>query len=265
MNSDGRMPDLDPRFDAELSRAARALVTEELPRGVLDAGLVPASFGRGSVRARRSAPAYANFAAAVVLLLATAIALAPGGIPPASPTPTTGGSAPSSPAPAASPSPGPSQTPRLHGSFRSTSDIEADFARLTYACAVGNVLLPTGPSPSAMVKEGAICTSPADAGPFMAAVIVGEAADGTVVELHVKGDLTGEDTPAAREALASAFAKAIAIAAQGQVTANGLASWVLAAVPLLGRNSSNSTEQLGFIIKVVRSSSGSYQLGAYRA
>jgi hypothetical protein len=248
-------PDLEQRFDAELRRAARALVIEDLPRGVLDQGLSPD--GLGGVRARRPFPAYAGFAAAVILLLATAIALVPGGLSPASPSPSTGPTTPS--AQPATPSPTPTG-PAVVGNFRSTSEIRADLERLGYLCKVGSPLLPTGPSPSAVALEGAICEAPEGDGTYMAAVIVGEAKDGRVVEVDVKADAVGEDTPAARDAIAQALAKAAAISVQGQATANELAGWVLDVVPPLAQLNGNSTDIGGFAIKLVRGQSGGYQL-----
>jgi hypothetical protein len=201
-------------------------------------------------------PAYAGFAALLVLLLATAIALVPGGGPPGSSTPP---SAPAS-SPPPSPSGGSAETPFPPGTFRTTLDIRTDFVRLRYTCEPGNELLPTGPSPSAMVMEGAICTAPADAGAYIAAVIVGEARDGRVVEIHVKASLTGEDTAAARAEIAVPLAKAVAISASGTGVGNQLAAWVLDAVPTLTLDDSESTKLLGFVMKVSRSSSGAYQL-----
>ena len=263
MSGDERMtPELEARFDAELSRAARALATEDLPRGILDAGLVRGAGGAGTVRARRSVPAYAGFAAVIVLLVATAIALVPGGGPPAASTPP---SPTASSTPASGPSASPAATPFPPGTFRTTLDIRADFVRLRYDCRRGNELLPTGPSPSAMVMEGAICTAPADAGPYIAAVIVGEARDGRVVEVHVKANLTGDDTPAARAEIAVPLAKAVAIAASGAGVGDQLAAWVLDAVPTLTLDDSDSTELLGFVMKVTRSSSGAYQLVMFEA
>jgi hypothetical protein len=243
--------DLDARFDRELAAAARALVTEDLPRGVLDAGLAPAgSFG--VVRGRRSLPALAGVTAVLVLLLATAIALAPAGIPPASPAPT--------PSPSATSAATPSATPAVRGAFRSTLDMRADFVRLRYTCHAGGVVLPVGPSPSAVVREGLVCNAPADDGPYIAAVIVGEAADGAVVEVHAKADLTQPDSPAGREAIAVPMAKAAAIAASGQGVGNQLAAWVIDTVPTIEPSKGAGTQLLGFSLKIVRSASGGYEL-----
>lgn len=255
MNDDRRRTrDDEARFDAELSRAARALVSEELPRGVLDEAFAQGGGPLGNVRARRAMPAYAGLATALVLLLAASVALLPGGTPPASPSP-----APSA-QPTGQPSPSPSATRGTPGTFRTTAQIRADFERLGYACVRGNVLLPTGPSPSAPVLEGAVCTAPADAGPYIASVIVSEARDGSVVELAVKADLTGKDSTAAREAIAVPLAKAVAVAVSGQGTGDRVAAWVLGAAPLLGQGSGNSATLVGFAVKIVRNSSGTYQL-----
>ena len=236
----------DPRFDRELGRAARGLVTEELPRGVLDASLAPGFGSPGVVRGRRSLPALAGIAVALVLLAATAIALYPGGRPPV-PTPP----------PSASPSP----TAGVIARFRSTLDIRADFSRLHYACVTGSPLPSTDPSPSAPVREGAICTAPADAGPYTGVVIISEAADGNVVELHAKADVTGgADTTVDRSEIAKALAKAVAVAASGQAVANELADWVLATVPTIEPSLGAGTEIEGFSLKIVRNALGGYQL-----
>jgi len=94
----------------------------------------------------------------------------------------------------------------------------------------------------------------------MAAVIVGEAKDGRVVEIDAKADVTGDDTPAARDAIAETLAKAVAFAVQGQDTANELAAWVVDVLPPLGLSNGNSTEIGGFAIKLIRGQSGGYQL-----
>jgi hypothetical protein len=243
-------PDLDAAFDAELRRAARALVREDLPPGILGVGH-ESTGGRGAVvRPRQSLPAYAAVAAAVVLLLGTALALVPGGVGP-SPSPTSI---------QATPTTRPETTLEIHGTLRSSADIRADFERLGYVCQPGNPVLPVGPSSSVVVREGVVCAAPVDAGPDTVAAIAGEAADGRVVEFHAKADIVGTETAAAREAVAASLAKAAAIAASGPGSGNQLAAWVTAVVPSLGRSSSNSSSIAGFSIKVVRSSSGSYQL-----
>ncbi|HJP88335.1 MAG TPA: hypothetical protein VJ850_04805 [Candidatus Limnocylindrales bacterium] len=236
----------EARFDAELSRAARGLVSEDLPRGVLDAALAPGAGLAGSVRGRRPVPLFAGTIAALVLLLASVIALAPGGFPPASPSP--------------SPSPSPAASPAVHGAFRPTIDIRADFMHLRYSCAPGSAFSSIGPSPSDPLREGVVCTAPADAGPYISVVIVSEAADGRPVEIHAKADLTEADTPAARSEIAVPLAKSAAIAASGQAVGNALAQWVLDTIRTLEPSGSESTEVLGFSMQLLRNPNGGYQL-----
>jgi hypothetical protein len=238
--TDRRPDDLDARFDHALSRAARGLVTEELPIGVLDAALAPGAGLAGAVRGRRPVPVFAGSLAALVLLLVSAIALAPGGLAPVSPS--------------ASPAPG------IHGAFRPTLDMRADFMRLHYSCAAGNPYPSIGPGPSDPVREGAICSAPADAGPYISVVIVSEAADGRPVEVHVKADLTIDDSPAARSEIGVPIAKAAAIAANGQAVGNALAQWVLDAVKTLEPSGTASTELQGFSLQLLRNPNGGYQL-----
>lgn len=250
--------DRDQRFDEELRRTARSLVTEELPRGVLDPD-VGASLGLrerpsagGAVRARRSLPGFAGMAGAlVVLLLATAVALAPG-------TPSGPGSSEEpSPTPVATPSPSPVATTVT---LRSTDAIVEDMIRLRYTCEDGSPVESLGPGPDPVARESAVCVAPADIGPFVAAVIVGETAEGWVVEVHAKADIVGDDTPVAREAVAGALAKAAAIAVGFPGTGNKVGDWVMATVPALELSIGDTVELDGISVKVVRNENGGYLL-----
>ena len=240
------------RFDEELRRAARALVTEELPRGVLDPS-VGASLdlaGRdGEVRVRRALPGLASVAGAVaVLLLATAVVFAPG---------SPGGPGPSATArPTASPSPAPTSP------LRTTAEIRADFVRLHYSCSEGLPLSTIEPGPDAVVRESIVCLAPPDAGPIDGAVIVGESASGQVVEVHAKADIVGADTPEARTAIAELLAKAAAVAAH-QGDGSTLATWVLAFVPSLEKDKGVATELRGIGLKLGRNPTGGYQLSVH--
>jgi hypothetical protein len=242
-------PEADARFERELGRAARSLVTEDLPRGVLDGALDAEAGLHGVVRGRRPVPVFAGVVAILVVLLASAIVLAPGGFPPASP----------------SASARPSPVPSAHGAFRATLDMRADFMRLRYGCGAGSPLPSVAPGSSSAVREGVICTAPADAGPYVSVVIVSEAADGRPVEVHVKADLTADDTPATRGEVAVPIAKAAAIGASGQDVGNALAQWVLANVPPLEPSTSVSTEILGFSLQLLRNPNGGYQLFIHAA
>lgn len=247
--------DGDGRFDDELRRAARALVTEELPRGLLDPSIGASLGGHdGVVRARRALPGLASVAGAVaVLLLATAVVFAPGspGGPGASSTAT-----PSPTAPTAPPSPAPTSP------LRTADEIRADFARLHYTCGPGLPLSTIEPGPDAVVREAVVCLAPVDAGPLDGAVIVGESASGQVVEVHAKADIVGADTQEARAAIAELLAKAAAVAAH-QGDGSTLATWVLGHAPSLEPDEGASTELLGLGLKLGRTTNGGYSLSVH--
>lgn len=234
------------RFDAALRQAARAIVTEELPHGVLDPAVGQSLDGGsldGSVRARRTIPGFAAAAAVVVLALATALALAP--------------RSPGGPPAAASPSPSPVATP---GALRTTSQIREDLATLDYTCEPGQPLSSIGPEPEAAVREATVCTAPAGIGPFMAAVIVGESASGHVVDVHAKADIVGGDTAAARGGVADALAKVAAIGATPASSGNALGDWVVATAPTLEPTGGANAAIDGFDIKLARNANGGYVL-----
>ena len=204
---------MNGRFDDELRRAARRLVTEELPPGILDPHLA-GSPARSGVRARRALPGFATAVTAVALLvLAVGIGLAPGGpVPSASPRPTPAPSVPAGPV------------------FRSTTEIVAHALALGYACDDGNPL-PTGAGAGAAVRESAVCTSPSDAGPFFAAIIVAESATREVVWVAFKADIVGDDTPAAREAIATTLDGLLARSMGDPGSANVVGSFIRARLP----------------------------------
>lgn len=242
----------DSPFDEELRRAARALVTEELPRGVLDPSL-GASLGLagrdGEVRVRRALPGLASVAGAIaVLLLATAVVFAPG---------SPGGPGPS-PTMRATAAPSPAATPPL----RTSAEIRADLSKYGYACSAGLPLSTIEPGPDAAVRESVVCLAPADAGPLDGAVIVDESASGQVVEVHAKADIVGPDTPAARTAVAEFLAKAAALAPH-QGDGSTLATWVLAFVPSLEKDKGVATELRGIGLKLDRNPAGGYQLSVH--
>jgi hypothetical protein len=246
-------PGAEQRFDEELRHATRSLVTEELPRGVLDP-VVSASLGLGGradgvLRTRRALPGLAGLAGAVgVLLLVTAVALAPG---------SPGGSGSSAPP---SPSPTSAQSPTSRPPMRTTSEIRGDLIKLDYSCGPGLPLSTIEPGPDAIVRESVVCAAPASIGPLQAGVIVSESVSGQVVEVHVKADIVGADTVEARLAISDVLAKAAAVAAQpGSGTA--FATWLLETVPSLENDTSVATSIGGLELQLNRSPTGSYLLG----
>ncbi|MEO5704693.1 MAG: hypothetical protein ABIZ52_01095 [Candidatus Limnocylindrales bacterium] len=248
------------RFDEELRRATRTLISEELPRGVLDPSVGAAlglRAGNGTVRARRALSGFTSLAGAVaVLLLATAVVLAPGSPSGPAASPTT------SPSPTAAPSPTGAPSPTPPSGLRTTAEIRADLVKLRYTCSDGLPLSTIEPGPDAVVRESVVCVAPADSGPLDAAVIVGESASGQVVEVHAKADIVGADTPEARDAVAAVLAKAAAVAAQKGASST-LATWVLGNVPSLALDEGTSTELLGLGLKLGRSPNGGYLLSVH--
>ena len=240
------MTDLETRFDAELRRAARSLVTEDLPRGVLDQS-VSAALGQeravdGSIAGRRPLPGLAAaMVAVVVLVVASAVAFGP--------------RLPGGPGPSQTASPAPSAT----AVFRTTIDIRADLLTLAYTCQAGQTVNPTTSGPDVVTRESAVCLPPTDGEPYLAAVIVGESAAGRVVEVHAKGDLVGGDLPASRTALSELFGKAAAVVVvEGSGTPIG--TWVKSNLPALDAGDSASTTIVGVRLEMARSATGSYTL-----
>lgn len=213
-------------FDDELRRSARALVAEELPRGILDQSVGGADAdAEGSVVSRRGAPGFAAIVAAVtILLIGTVIALAPGTGPEPTSTPTA--------EPTASPAPVKTKPPFTER-FVTTAAIVGQLTKVGYSCNDGAPLASVGTEPDAVVKDAAACDAPESIGPFMFAVIVGEAANGKVVELHVKADIVGGDSAENRALLAAEMAKVFALALLDEGAGQSGGSWAEVHVPEL--------------------------------
>jgi hypothetical protein len=246
----GRRPRDEARFDEELRRAARSLIHEDLPRELLDPAVSGATRGLGVITTRRALPGFAAAASAVaVLLVATAVALAPGGLnPAASQTPP----ATESLGMQLSPPPSPSSAP-----FRPTSSLVADLVMLDYRCNDGREVESPKPGIDAVIRESAVCTAPD--GPVLGAVIIGEGRIG-VVHLQIKGDIVGEDTVAARQAVADMLAAVAAIGPWEKEDGLLIKDWVLDKVPSLEKNKSVVLQARGLSLSIFRSQTGSYAL-----
>jgi hypothetical protein len=172
------------RFDDELRRSARGLVTEQLPYGVLDPDLAPRLVG-GVPPMRHAAPGLASILAAVVVLVfATSVALAPGFLGP-------GTQPPNSNLQASAPT------------FRATVDVIRDLQDLDYSCIPGHALPTTGPSARPGEREGVVCLTPKSIESASAKFIPVETGDGDVVEVTIMGELYGTDTETSRDQLAA--------------------------------------------------------------
>lgn len=221
-------------FDDELRRSARALVVEELPRGILDQPLDRRSPG---VVSRRASPGLAAILAAVAILLtATVIALAPGTGPLPSPSPSVEPGPPTAPAstPATTP-----PVPRFIERFRSTEVIRGQLLKLGYGCNDGAPVPSPGSAPDAVAKESTICLAPESIGPFMAAVIVGESANGKVTQLTIKAEIVGDDTTESRAAVAAAVAKIFALSLVDEGAGQSGGGWAKVHLPQLERGDDN--------------------------
>ena len=243
----------EAEFDAELRRVARSMIREELPREILDPALSPDGSIAGRVRTRRALPGFAAAASSVVvLLLATAVALAPG-----TPNPSLG-SPPSTESLGMQVSPKPTRGPVL----RSTDEIRADLRVLGYTCNDGPRLESPLPGPDAVVREAAICEGPKGAGPFSIAVVVGEALGGRVTLVNIKSDVVGEDTPAARDAIAQAVAKAAGVITIEKGAGSAVSSWVAAKLPTLEPREGVEAQLGGLFLRMNRSTSGAILFSA---
>lgn len=189
------------RFDDELRRSARGLVTEQLPYGVLDPDLAPRLVG-GVLPMRHAAPGLASILAAVVILVvATSVAIAPGVLGPGTQPPHSGFQVSSPP-------------------FRSNTDIIQSAQALEYRCNPGRALPTTGPSARPGEREGGVCVSPKSIDSATAKIVPVENGDGEIVEVTVMGALYGPDTETSVDQLA---------AAMGQLTTLSIADPAVAA------------------------------------
>jgi hypothetical protein len=202
------------RFDDELRRSARSLVAEQLPYGILDPELAPRLVG-GLPPMRHAAPGFASiFAAAVVLVIATSVAVAPGVLGPGTQPPSTGLQV---------------QQP----TFRATVDVIRDVMARGYNCNPGHALPTTGPSARPGEREGVICLTPKSVESASASIIPVETGDGDVVEVTIKGDLIGPDTETSRDELAATMAELTTLALADPEVAADAGQFVLETLPRL--------------------------------
>jgi len=202
------------RFDDDLRRTARGLVVEQLPHGVLDPELAPRLLG-GIRPMRHAAPGLASILAAVVILVAaTGVALAPGGL-------------------------GPGATPQDTGLqlavpvFRATVDIIRDVQAMDYSCLPGHALPTTGPSARPGEREGVQCLTPKSLESATAAITPVETGDGKVVEIAISGELYGPSTVTSRDQLAEVMSKLTALSIADPKVAGDAASFVRQTLPRL--------------------------------
>lgn len=202
------------RFDSELRRSARDLITEQLPYGVLDPSLSPQLVDR-MLPVRRAAPGFAGILAAVVILvIATSVAVAPGGLGQGSNPPDSG-------------------FQMTSPTFRATVDIIRDLQALDYSCIPGHALPTTGPSARPGEREGVVCLTPKSIENATARIIPVENGDSDVVEVTIEGDLYGTDTVTSRDQLAAVLSNLAFLAIGDPEDATAAGDFLLQAVPRL--------------------------------
>lgn len=250
----GRPRRTEEEFDRELRRVARSMATEELPKGILDPELDPErTVLGGGVRPRRALPGFAAAAASVVvLLLASAVAFAPGTPPdPTFETP-----------PSTSLGMEMSFLPTKPSVLRTTDQIRSDIQALGYRCNDGKRIESPRPGPNAVVRDSTICEGPQSLGPLTIALIVSEAADGRVVVVTIKAEIVGEDTEAARDAVALAVARAASVITVEKGAGSAISGWVKAKLPGVEPREGVEVELGGMFVHINRSTSGLYLFGA---
>ena len=202
------------RFDDELRVTARGLVSEQLPYGILDPALSPQPLG-GVLPVRRGAPGIASIlAAAVILLVATSVVVAPGNL-------------------------GPGATPQDTGlhfqvpTFRATVDVIRDARALAYGCIPGRALPTSGPSARPGEREGVVCLTPKTMKSAKASIIPVETGEGKVVEVLITGELYGPSTVTSRDELAAAMGKLTFLAISDPAVAADAGAFVEETLPRL--------------------------------
>lgn len=215
------------RFDEELRAAARGLIAEELPRGILDPGLS----GVPRVTSRGTAPGLAGIAAAVgITLIAVSVALLPGGAGDPSPGASGGASAADSPAasePVGTPADTGIQMPPPP--LRSTSGIGGSLLQNDWVCRSGGPRASAAPGSSQVDREGIVCASPKALVLTTSVLTTRETVGGEVVEVVVRGDLVVSTDSAVTE-LSETFSKAAYVSMGDTARAPAVGDWVLSRV-----------------------------------
>jgi hypothetical protein len=237
------------RFDDELERSAQQLIAEDLPRGILDP--VVARQASGVTGMRSLAPgATVGVAALAVVIFATVVGIRPVLQPGPSRTEP----------PLAQVDPGVSAF--ADAPLWTLNDLIAALAaNLDYACAPGD----GQPTPEAGegAVQAAVCTAPADAGPYTAAVTLDASESGEVVRVtmtaELVGTLTQDQSQAARRAVAGALAKVTAEAFTGQGAGVRAANFVFVkAVQMSGPAWAMGIEESGVRVELQRLGNGGY-------
>jgi len=209
------------RFHDELQQSAQQLIAEDLPPGILDPEL---NRQVGRVVGLRSvgSGALAGVAALAVVVFATVVGIRPVLMPGSSPT-----------QPSLQQVGGPSATPRPGVPLFSLGELTVALTeRLHFQCG-------TDEPPQTGAGAGrasAVCTAPADAGPYTATVLLESSDSGTVQQVTITArilDLPGEtsvDAQRKRDLVGLALARVTSEAFTGERPGATAANWVFAKV-----------------------------------
>lgn len=208
-------------FDLELGRAARSLVSEPLPRGVLD-HLAPVDSRRTSLRVGASLVAAAVIAATGLTLAWALVA------PPTGPG-----------------RPGPLQGP---------TRIERELEGGGYTCQLE-------PRPSLPVArpEALVCNAPATLHPVAGAIIVGEDASGSVASIKIKSGVLTTSNASLEATVEIVLERLIGTAFATSEDRAAARAWLRAAVPIAAGTDA-STSIAGLRVVLERMSTGGYEI-----
>ena len=208
------------RFDVELDRSAQRLIAEDMPRGMLDPDL-NREVGRVVGLRSLGSGALAGVAALAVMVFVTVVGIRPVLMP---------GSSPTQP-PLVQEVDGPSATPRPGAPLFSLGELTVALSeRLSFQCGTDEPL-ETGVDAG---DASAVCTAPADAGPYTFVVVV-DASDAGMVQrvtitakiLELPGETPG-DAQRKRDIVGAALARVIAEAFTGERPGARAANFVFA-------------------------------------
>jgi len=213
------------RFDDDLQRSAQLLIAEDMPRGILDPEL-NRQVGRVVGLRSLSSGALAGVAALAIVVFATVVGIRPVLMPGSTPTQPSLGQRHD----------GPSTTPRPGVPLFSLGELTVALTeRLHFQCGTDASLQTS----VAVGGASAVCTSPADAGPYTAVVVL-EGSDAGMVEqititakiLDVPGETPG-DAQRKRDLVGLALARVTSEAFTGERPGARAANFVFAKVSQL--------------------------------
>jgi hypothetical protein len=232
------------RFQGDLERSAQHLIAEDMPGGMLDPELTGQVGGVVGMRSL-SPGAFVGVGALAVLVFATVVGIRPVLMP---------GSSPTQPS-LVQEVDGPNGTSRPGAPLFSLGELTVALSeRLHFECGTEEAL-----ESGADVGASAVCTAPADAGPFTAAVVLHASASGMVEQITITATIEGGTSQAARDSVAAALARVTSEAFTGARPGARAANFVFAkASQLSGPAWAMGIEEGGVRVDLQRQADGGY-------